>query len=322
MKKPKNKIITIIGPTASGKTGLAVKLAHKFDGEIISADSRQVYRFMDVGTGKDLREYEFYEKGRKAKIPYHLIDEVHPNTSFDLAKFKRKAERKIEEILEKGKLPIVAGGTGLYAEALVADYNLCTAKTDKKLRKLLENKTIKQLHIQLKSLDEAKFLSLNDSEKGNKQHLVRYTEIALFKKEQKIEPDKESVKSKKMSAKNEFLVLGIARPREEIKARIWTRLYERLEKEDMIGEVERLHRAHKVSWKRLESFGLEYKFIALYLEKKISYEEMVEKLYIAICQFSKRQMSWYRRWERQGREIVWVEGFEEAEKRIIDFLKK
>ena len=316
----KNKIIALIGPTASGKTGLAVKLARHFNGEIISADSRQVYRFMDIGTGKDLSEYEYTEKGKRRKVPYHLIDVVHPNTVFDLGKFKRRAEQAIEEILRKGKLPIIAGGTWLYAEALVADYNLCTAKANKELRILLEKKSVKQLLVQLKKLDMKKFLSLNDSERGNKQHLVRYVEIAYDQKNNQTGKISEANKKHILSVRNEFLVLGIAHPREEIKARIWTRLYERLEKEDMIGEVERLHKEQKVSWKRLEGFGLEYKFIALYLQKKLSYEEMVQKLYIAICQFSKRQMSWYRRWERQGREIVWVESIEEAEKLVKNFL--
>lgn len=316
----KNKIIALVGPTASGKTGLAVKLARRFYGEIISADSRQVYRFMDIGTGKDLSEYEYAEKGKRRRVPYHLIDVVHPNTVFDLAKFKRKAEQAIGGILDKGRLPIITGGTGLYSQALIADYNLCTAKANKELRILLDKKTTGQLLAQLKKLDMGKFLSLNDSEKGNKQHLVRYVEIAYNGKNNKgLFKMTENPKCRQFP-EWEYLVLGITRPREELRQRIRIRLLERLENEDMVGEVLRLHKEHKVTWKRLEGFGLEYKFIAQYLQKKIDYEGMVEKLYTAICQFSKRQMSWYRRWERQGQEIVWINDLKNAEKKVKDFL--
>lgn len=313
-----NKILVIVGPTGSGKTGLAVKLAYKYDGEVISADSRQVYKGMDIGTGKDLDEYKFTvtknKRKKTVKIPYHLIDVVSPKTEFSLGKFYKKANRAMEDIVKREKLPIIAGGTGLYTQALVDGFELSEVKADDKLREKLEKWDVERLYKKLKDLDSEYADSLNESDKKNKRRLIRYIEIA---KVNKIVP-----KAVKKNNKFEYLILGIKWPREVLLERIYKRLLQRLNNEDMIGEIERLHRNDKVSWKRLESFGLEYKFISYYLKGEMGYNEMVEKLNIAIRQFAKRQMTWYRRWEKQGIKIHWVKDYKDANEKLKKFLEK
>ncbi|MDD5290873.1 MAG: tRNA (adenosine(37)-N6)-dimethylallyltransferase MiaA [Patescibacteria group bacterium] len=310
-----NKIIVVLGTTASGKTKLGVDLAYKFNGEIISADSRQVYKGMDIGTGKDLNEYEVKSQKSKVKsIPYHLIDVVNPNTKFSLAKYQKLAFKEIDSILKKGKVPIIVGGTGLYLQAVVDNYNLSGAKPDKKLRGNLEKKTVPDLFSELKKINPKFAERLNESERKNKRRLIRYIEIMQDKG---VRPP---IGGRTPKAGHDFFLLGLTWPKEVLKERIYKRLIERLEKENMAGEVEKLHR-EGVDWKRLESFGLEYKYISLYLQDKSSHEEMVEKLNIAIRQFAKKQMTWFRRWEKQGREIRWIKDGKEAEKLVREFLK-
>lgn len=343
-----NKIIVILGPTASGKTSLGVKLAHKFNGEIISADSRQVYKGMDVGTGKDLKEYNFKitnyklsplrrdpalnkynkvagqitnkiqnlkskkSKSRFIKIPYHLINVVSPKTEFNLAKYQKLALKAIDDVLRRGKTPIIVGGTGLYLQALIDGYALSEVKPDKALRARLEKKTVEQLFAMLEKIDSDFAKTVNESDRKNKRRLIRYLEIKGSKSPRGLlEPLR----------KYDFLLIGLTWPKEVLEKRIYKRLIERLEKEDMIGEVERLHK-QSVSWKRLESFGLEYKFISLHLQGKLEYDEMVERLFIAIRQFAKKQMTWFRRWERQGRKIEWVKDSKETRKLVSEFLNK
>jgi len=311
MLKNKNKIIVVLGTTASGKTKLGVDLARKFNGEIISADSRQVYRGMDVGTGKDLDEYK--------NIPYHLIDVVNPNTKFSLAKYQKLAFGAIDDILKRGKTPIIVGGTGLYLQAVVDNYNLSGARPDKELREKLEEKSAGELFLELKKINSKFAERLNESERKNRRRLIRYIEIMQDKGAEK-KGVSHPIGCETPKAKYDFLLLGLTWPRETLKERIYKRLMERLEKENMVGEVKELHK-DGVSWKRLESFGLEYKYISLYLQGKLDYEEMVEKLNIAIRQFAKKQMTWFRRWEKQGRKINWVKDGEEAEKLVREFLK-
>jgi len=314
----KNKIIVILGPTSSGKTGLAVKLAHKYHGEIISADSRQVYKGMDIGTGKDLGEYEISGVQHPIgcwtpmAIPHHLIDVVKPKTEFSLGKFKKKAEKAIEDVLKRGKLPIIAGGTGLYLQALVDNYDLSSVKPDKKLRARLEKKSAAELLNMLKKLDSMFVRKMHESDKKNKRRLVRYIE------QSRIATNKLRIATNK--SPYDFLLIGLKWPRDVLRKRIYKRLVDRLEKEGMVDEVKRLKK-EGVSWKRLESFGLEYKHAAWYLQGKLEYSEMVEKLNIAIGQFAKRQMSWFRRWERQGAKIYWVRDKKDVEKLIKKFLK-
>jgi len=311
MLKNNNKIIVVLGTTASGKTKLGVDLARKFNGEIISADSRQVYRGMDVGTGKDLDEYK--------NIPYHLIDVVNPNTKFSLAKYQKLAFKAMDNILKRGKTSIIVGGTGLYLQAVVDNYNLSGARPDKELREKLEEKSAGELFLELKKINSKFAERLNESERKNRRRLIRYIEIMQDKGAEK-KGVSHPIGCETPKAKYDFLLLGLTWPRETLKERIYKRLMERLEKENMVGEVKELHK-DGVSWKRLESFGLEYKYISLYLQGKLDYEEMVEKLNIAIRQFAKKQMTWFRRWEKQGRKINWVKDGEEAEKLVREFLK-
>jgi len=298
------KTIVILGPTASGKTGFGVRLAREFDGEIISADSRQVFKYMDIGSGKDLTEY--------GNVPYHLIDVVHPNDDFDAMKYKRFAEESIVDVRKRGKLPIVVGGTGFYLQALVDNMVLSPAKPDLKLRAELDCLTTLKLYERLRQLNRPFAEKLNNSEKHNKRRLIRYVEIAEHA------PDFLTVDAspKKNVKSEEFLIFGIKRDKDEIEARIYKRLIERLEKEDMIAEVLGLHEKHGVEWKRLESFGLEYKYVSLYIREKIDYDEMIARLNIAIRQFAKRQMTWFRRWEKQGIKIMWIEHYKEMKEFI------
>jgi tRNA dimethylallyltransferase len=323
--KDNKKLLVILGPTATGKTKLAVKLAYQFNGEIVSADSRQVYRGMDIGTGKDLQEYILQVRksikskaclvGRRVhkvnakKIPYHLIDVVNPKTEFNLAKYQKMAYQAIDDILRRGKLPILVGGTGLYLQAVVDGYNLGQAKPDKKLRALLEKKSVIELRKMLKQLDPQFKAKLD-----NKRYLIRYIEMA----KQTGEPVKKLLS--KQGSKYDCLILGINFPREEINKRIDKRLVERIEKQKMIEEVQTLHK-EGVSRKRLESFGLEYKFVSQYLQGKMNREEMMQRLAIAIHQFAKRQMTWFRRWERQGREIEWITDYKVAKVFIKKWIK-
>lgn len=310
-----NKIIVILGPTASGKTKLGVDLAYKFNGEIISADSRQVYKGMDVGTGKDLSEYKIKDKKSKIKnIEYHLIDIVNPNDEFNLTKYQKLAFKAISDILKRGKTPIIVGGTGLYLQAVVDNYNLNGAKPDKKLRENLEKRSIEELFSELKKINSKFADKLNDSDRKNKRRLIRYIEVMQNKEAQPL------VSGPTPATRYNFLLLGLTHSKEVLNERIYKRLVDRLEKENMIDEVKNLHEGG-VSWKRLESFGLEYKFISLYLQEKMDYEEMVEKLNIASRQFAKRQMTWFRRWEKQRKKIYWIEGEEQTEELVKEFLK-
>ena len=326
--KNDKKIIVILGPTASGKTKLAVELAEKFNGEIVSADSRQVYRGMDIGTGKDLKDYrleipnpndqlpnKFKIQNSKLKIieiPYHLIDVANPKEQFDLAQYQKLAFAAIDDILGRGKLPILAGGSGLYLQAVIDNYKLSDAKKDLALRKKLEKLNAGELFKKLEKLSPNLAVKLNQSDKNNKRRLIRYLEI--------LEQDK-NFKSRKGQKKYEALLIGLSYSGEILKQRIFKRLMDRLKEQNMIGEVENL-RAKGLSWKRLEEFGLEYKFISLYLQSKLQYEEMVEKLNLAIFQFAKRQLTWFKRWEKQGANINWVKDNKKIEKLVKDYLEK
>jgi len=299
MLKKKNLVLVILGPTASGKTSLAISLANKYSGEIVSADSRQVYKGMDIGTGKDLKDYR---QGKKI-TPYHLIDVVSPKTHFNLAKYQKKAIKAISDILNRDKLAILVGGSGLYLQAVVDNYQLSKAKPNQAKRQKLENLSIIDLFLYLKKINPSFANKLNNSEKNNKRRLIRYIEII---------EDGQSL-AKKNKDKFDFLILGLNYPNNILKERIAKRLKDRLEKEGMIEEVKNLKKAG-LTWLRLKSFGLEYRFISKYLLGEISYEEMEEKLLTAIYRFAKRQNTWFRRWEKQGRKINWVKNISEAEK--------
>jgi len=331
----KNKLVVILGPTAGGKTKLAVELASKFNGEIVSADSRQVYRGMDIGTGKDLQDYRLKlpnsnnqfpnkfkiprscvrdkqnSKFKTAEIPHHLIDVVSPQVRFDLAKYQNMAFQAIDDILHRGKLPILVGGSGLYLQAVVDNYKLSEVKKDLALRKKLEKLSTAELFLNLKKLSPKLAAKLNNSDKNNRRRLIRYLEI--------LDQD-ENFKNRQGKRKYHALLIGLKFGKGILKQRIFKRLLARLKEQNMIGEVENL-RARGLSWKKLDDFGLEYKFIALYLQGKLKYDEMVEKLNLAIYQFAKRQLTWFNRWEKQGAKINWVKSNKQVEILVKEFLK-
>lgn len=306
--KTKNKplVLVILGPTASGKTRLAVSLAKDLKGEIISADSRQVFKGMDIGTGKDLNEYKIGKK----KIPYYLIDVVKPNDSFDLAKFQKLAFKAIDKIIKKGNLPILVGGSGLYLQAVVDNYDLGAAASNHDKRNRRERLSAIEIFNEIDRLNPAFAKKINESDRKNVRRLARYLEIV----------EQGRSHTNRLPSQYEFKIFGLNPGREVLKEKIEKRLLDRLENEGLVLEVKNLHRSG-ASWQRLESFGLEYKFIAHYLQKKIDYDKMVVDLNIAIRQFAKRQMTWFKRWQTQGREIVWFKDLSKAEVKAKKILK-
>jgi tRNA dimethylallyltransferase len=319
----KAKVLVILGPTASGKSSLAIKLAKKFNGEIISADSRQVYRGMDIGTGKvePDRPGEIPTKFMNNKfasgarpfisdgIPHYMIDVVSPKTDYNAAKFQKSTKKIIEEILERKKLPIICGGTGFWISAIVDNKNFPNVKPDWKLRSLLRNYSADKLFTMLKRLDKERAKNIDPK---NPVRLIRAIEIA---KKLGSVPKLEKNGYELRATSYEFLQIGINIPKEKLHERIKIRLDQRF-KQGMTKEVRDLHFKNKVSWKRLESFGLEYKFIAQYLQKKINKNEMEEKLFLAIKDFAKRQMTW---WKKDSK-IIWLKNYSSAEKETGKFL--
>jgi len=308
--KNHNKLLVIVGPNASGKSDLAVKLAKKFNGEVVSADSRQVYKGMDIGTGKVPRD-KLKIKNEKLKIylhqgiPHYLLDVASPKRRFTVAQYQKKAIEAIGKIQKKGKLPILCGGTGFYIQAVVDGIGIPEVKPDWKLREKLEKKTCDELYQQLKKLDPKRAKTID---KKNKRRLIRAIEIVL-KTKKPVPP----LKQRRMF---DVLIIGVKRDKKELKERIKKRLLRRF-KLGMIKEVKKLHKSG-VSWKRLEEFGLEYRFIAYYLQGKMKYEEMVKRLQKAIENYAKRQMTWFKRDKR----IHWIKNRKEAEKLVKDFLTK
>ena len=280
----------ILGATASGKTALAVRLAHELGGEIISADSRQVYQGMDLGTGKDLNQYVIDGK----KINYHLIDVVEPQEEFSLFDFQKIFYEIFTDLQQKNVLPIMVGGTGLYLEAVLASYDLPFAPRDESLRKKLSVKTKKELQEMLLSLKPNVH---NKTDLQDQERLIRAIEIELARK---------IVSNKSYKPDIDAVVFGIRWERQLLRQRITNRLEERLN-QGMVEEVKSLNK-RGISWERLESFGLEYRFISMYLQSKISYEEMKEDLNAGIHQFSKRQETWFRRMEKKNITINWING--------------
>jgi tRNA dimethylallyltransferase len=310
MVKSKGKIIVILGPTAVGKTKVGVKLAAKFDGEIISADSRQVYKGMDVGTGKDLKEYTVRSTQSAVKsVPYHLIDVVSPEAEFNVAKFQKLAYKAIKDILRRKKLPIIVGGAGLYIDAVVEGYQFNKTKKQqiKKTRERLSKLTLKQLLVQLKKIDLETYKVVD---RKNRRRVQRALEIYYETGQPK------SAVIKKQKPPYRFLKIGITYPKETIAQKIEARLSQRLEKEGMVEEVERLHR-EGLSWRKLENFGLEYRWISRYLQDKINYTTMLKHLSQDTKNFAKRQMTWFKR----DKEIMWENNYDKIEKLVAEFLK-
>lgn len=302
----KPKVVVILGTTSSGKTSLGVWLARKFNGEIVSADSRQVYRGLDVGTGKDLCEYG---SGRLA-VPYHLIDVASPHRQFDVMRFQRLAQQSLNQIIYRQKIPFVVGGSGLYLQALIDNFNLRAITPNLVQRKLWETWSATKLLQAINSKRPDFVARLNNSDRHNARRLVRYLEI--------IESGSLENVVKRESA-YDFLVLGLNYPDDILRQRIELRLLRRLEKEALIAEVWHLHN-NGLSFQRLKSLGLEYKFISAHLMGEISYEQLVKELSRAIYRFAKRQKTWFKRWEKQGLIIKWLKNEREADSLVKNFI--
>lgn len=277
-------LITILGPTAIGKTSIAVKLAYKFNGEIISADSRQVYKFMDIGTGKDINEYKIND----TQIPYHIIDVAHPNDDFNLFKFKELFDISYNDIKQKNKIPFLVGGTGLFLNAILSSYYLQKIDFNNPNYAYLYNKSDDELK---KILFQFDHLVHNKNDYKDRERMIKRIIILSTKKQWK--------EDKSLNSLN----IGIYSNRDDNKKRITQRLKFRLQN-GMIDEVKKLLDMG-ISYERLEYFGLEYRYISLYLQNKLNYNDMFQKLNSQIHQFAKRQMTWFRKMEREGIVIHW-----------------
>ncbi len=303
MTKKETKIIVVLGQTATGKSDLAVHLAKKFRGEVISADSRQVYKGMDIGTGK-------ITKKEMKGVPHHLLDVLNPKNVFSVADFQKLALHKIREISKHGKVPIIAGGTGFYIDSILYDVEYPSVKTDKNLRKQLSKKPAAILFKILKRLDPRR---AKEIDQHNPRRLIRAIELAKFF-------GQVPIVTKNPRKEYEVLKIGVRLHPEILKAKIKYRLLKRINK-GMLKEVSKLHE-NGLSWKRMRELGLEYKYISLFLEKKINRSEMIEALATAIWRYAKRQMTWFKR----DPDIKWFDpskkfDLKNIEKEVAKFLK-
>lgn len=300
----KYDLITLLGPTASGKTPLAVALADKLDAEIISGDSRQVYRRMDLGTGKDLADYVV--NGRT--IPFHLIDIVEPGTKYNVFEFQRDFLQAYKEVTAKGKLPILCGGTGMYIESVLKGYRLLPVPENPLLRAALEGKTLEELTIILATYKKLH----NSTDVDTAKRAVRAIEIEEYYKQQPVEHREfPALKS---------LIIGVDIERELRREKITRRLKQRLE-EGMVDEVKKLL-SEGIAPEDLIYYGLEYRYLTLHAMGELTYDEMFQQLEIAIHQFAKRQMTWFRGMERRGFTIHWLDATWPMEDKIakIEYL--
>lgn len=321
MDNSKNKLIVILGPTSSGKSDLAIQItlqlssgqAQKQFGingaEIISADSRQVYKELNIGSGK-------ITKKEMKSVPHHLLDVASAKKTFTVSQYQKLAQKTIEKILSKGKIPIICGGTGFYIDSLIYNYKLPKVPPQIKLRKQLEKETEQELFKQLKKLDSRRAKSID---KYNKRRLIRALEIVLT--------TKKPVPHRKSATAFETLMIGIEKSPDELKKLIRKRLEKRLKprtginsmrgKQGLIEEVERLH-GQGLSWKRLDDLGLEYRYVSRYLRGLITKKEMVDSILKQSWQYAKRQMTWFKKYKNAR----WIKNQKQAEKLVEKFLEK
>ena len=297
-------MITILGPTASGKTPLAVALAKQVGGEIISADSRQVYRRMDIGTGKDLADYE--------GIPYHLIDIAEPGTKYNLFQYQQDFFDAYNNIIGRDKTPILCGGTGLYIEAVLKGYQLSPVPQNPELRQRLEGKTLDELTQMLVELKQKNGSVMhNKTDVDSCQRAIRAIEIEEY--------NLHTPTPKRELPPIDSLIIGVSIDREARREKITRRLKARLE-EGMIDEVKGLL-DEGIPADDLIYYGLEYKFVTEYIVGKTTYDEMFTRLEIAIHQFAKRQMTWFRGMERRGFKIHWIDALQPMEAKVNEILR-
>ena len=288
MKQKPYDLITVLGPTASGKTRFAVQLADRLGAEIISGDSRQVYRRMDLGTGKDLDDYRIGDRS----VPYHLIDIVEPGTKYNVFEYQRDFLEAYNDIRRRGRKAVLCGGTGLYIESVLRAYRLSPVPQNPELRERLADKSLEELTALL-----ATYKSLhNTTDVDTAQRAIRAIEIEEYYRQTPLD--------RRPFPKIESLTLGVDVSREVRRERISQRLRKRLD-EGMCGEVERLL-AEGIKPEDLIYYGLEYKYVTLYVTGQITFDEMAQQLEIAIHQFAKRQMTWFRGMERRGTPILWI----------------
>lgn len=297
-REGKEKVIVILGPTATGKSDLAVIIAKKYNGEVISADSRQVYKDLTIGTGK-------ITKKEMRRVQHHLLDVADPKKTYSAAHFVEDAEEALREIKKKGKVPIICGGTGFYIDALLGNLSIPHVPANKKLRKGLSQKSNDELVAALALLDRRRVKTID---RKNRVRLIRAIEVALALGE---------VPETEKKEKYETLKIGLRLPNNTLKEKIEKRLRTRLQS-GMVAEAKQLH-AKGLSWKRMEELGLEYRYLAKYLNKKITKEEMIKKLNLEIWRYAKRQMTWFKR----DKSIRWIAPTEtkRAERLIKKFLR-
>lgn len=293
------RMITILGPTASGKTPLAASLAKEIGGEIISADSRQVYRRMDIGTGKDLEDY--------GDIPYHLIDIAEPGTKYNLFQYQQDFFDAYNNIIGRGKIPILCGGTGLYIEAVLKGYQLSPVPQNPELRKRLEDKTLDELTQMLVELKQQNGSNMhNKTDVDSCQRAIRAIEIETYNLQHPV-PRRELPPV-------DSVIIGVNIDREARRQKITNRLKARLEG-GMVDEVRSLLN-EGIPAEDLIYYGLEYKFVTEYVTGQTTYDEMFQRLEIAIHQFAKRQMTWFRGMERRGFTIHWIDALQPMEEKV------
>ena len=304
----KPKILVIVGPTAVGKSALAVQLARRFGGEIISADSRQVYKGLDGGTGK-------ITKKEMRGVPHHLLDVASPKRQFSVSLFVKKARRAIQDSTRRGRLPIIVGGTGLYIDALLGKVSIPEVPPNLKLRKRLEKKTAPELFVMLKELDAERARTID---RHNPRRLIRAIEIARFNAKRnaisKCLVERSDPRTFANCVSRSAKIIGLVLPPEELKKAITIRLFSRISR-GMVGEVQRLHNKG-LSWKRMEELGLEYRYLSRHLRGLITKKELTHKLTSEIWKYAKRQMRWFKR----NQEIRWFQPSQNRE--IYAMLKR
>ena len=306
------RMITILGPTASGKTPLAAALAAEIGGEIISADSRQVYRRMDIGTGKDLADYQLSTLNSQLSIPYHLIDIREPGTKYNLFEYQQDFFEVYEDIRSRGAVPILCGGTGLYIEAVLKGYHLSPVPQNQELRDSLDGKSLAELTQMLTELKAKTGSNMhNTTDVDSCQRAIRAIEIETY--------NLEHPTPRRELPPVDSLIIGVNIDRELRREKITRRLKARLE-EGMIDEVKALL-DEGIPADDLIYYGLEYKFVTEYLIGQTTYDEMFSRLEIAIHQFAKRQMTWFRGMERRGFKINWIDATLPMEQKIAKILE-
>ena len=306
------KMITILGPTASGKTSVAARLAAEIGGEIISADSRQVYRRMDIGTGKDLADYTLEIKHETLYIPYHLIDICEPGTKYNLYQYQQDFYEAYQHIQSRGAVPILCGGTGLYIEAVLKGYQLSPVPQNPELRARLEGKSLDELTQMLVALKQQNGSNMhNTTDVDSAQRAIRAIEIEEY--------NLHTPMPKRELPPIDSLIIGVNIDRELRREKITRRLKARLE-EGMVDEVQSLLN-EGIPAEDLIYYGLEYKYVTEYLTGKTTYDEMFRGLEIAIHQFAKRQMTWFRGMERRGFTIHWIDATLPMEEKVAKILE-